>query len=195
MQDHASPRLAIQRLVPELWPLMGQYRQPWAIAGGWAVDLYLGRVTRHHGDLEIAVLRRDQWELHDLFSGWSISYLDAGKIQSWPRSLRLELPIHQIRVTSPQDQTLDFLLNEAEGDQWLYRRDQRITLPLGQAILGEDLPYLAPEIVLLFKSKQPRPKDEKDLDLLLPVLMTDALSWLRNCLRVIAPDHSWLDRM
>jgi hypothetical protein len=174
---------------------MNQYRQPWAIAGGWAVDLHVGRVTRHHGDLEIAALRRDQWELHDLFSGWSISYLDAGTIQSWPRPLRLEIPIHQVRVTSPQDQTLDFLLNEAKGDQWLYRRDQRIALPLGQAILGEDLPYLAPEIVLLFKSKQPRPKDEKDLDLLLPALMPDALSWLRNTLTLIAPDHSWLGRM
>src|SRR5262245_46571552 len=30
---------------------------PWAVAGGWAVDLHLGRTTRAHSDLEIAIPR------------------------------------------------------------------------------------------------------------------------------------------
>lgn len=153
MQKRRSPRLAIERLIPELWPLMDCYHQPWAIAGGWAVHLHLGRTIQRHGDLEIAVLRSDQQELHDLLAGWSTSYLDAGKIRPWPGSLWLELPIHQIRVASPQDHKLDFLLNEAEEDHWLYRRDLRITLPLKQAILGDDLSCMTPEVVLLFKSK------------------------------------------
>ncbi|AKT51650.1 nucleotidyltransferase domain-containing protein [Arsenicicoccus sp. oral taxon 190] len=33
----------------------------WAIAGGWALDLHLGEQTREHADLDILVLRRDQW--------------------------------------------------------------------------------------------------------------------------------------
>ncbi|WP_027341226.1 nucleotidyltransferase domain-containing protein [Hamadaea tsunoensis] len=28
---------------------------PWYVAGGWAVDLWLGRISRAHEDLEIAV--------------------------------------------------------------------------------------------------------------------------------------------
>jgi len=28
---------------------------PWAVAGGWALDLFRGETTRPHGDLEIAV--------------------------------------------------------------------------------------------------------------------------------------------
>ena len=28
---------------------------PWYVAGGWAIDLFLGRTTREHADLEIAV--------------------------------------------------------------------------------------------------------------------------------------------
>ena len=30
---------------------------PWCVVGGWAIDLFLGRVTRKHEDLEIAVPR------------------------------------------------------------------------------------------------------------------------------------------
>ena len=30
---------------------------PWAVAGGWAIDLHLGRETRRHDDLEIVVAR------------------------------------------------------------------------------------------------------------------------------------------
>ena len=32
---------------------------PWAVAGGWAIDLHLGRQTREHGDLEVAIPRAD----------------------------------------------------------------------------------------------------------------------------------------
>src|SRR5688572_31726010 len=32
---------------------------PWWIAGGWAIDLFLGRDTRPHQDLDVGVLRRD----------------------------------------------------------------------------------------------------------------------------------------
>jgi Aminoglycoside-2''-adenylyltransferase len=32
---------------------------PWWIAGGWAIDLFLGRQTREHEDLDVLILRRD----------------------------------------------------------------------------------------------------------------------------------------
>ena len=32
----------------------------WYIAGGWAIDLYLGKKTREHLDIEIAITRTDQ---------------------------------------------------------------------------------------------------------------------------------------
>jgi hypothetical protein len=31
----------------------------WCVAGGWALDLWLGRGTRNHHDLEIAIPRPD----------------------------------------------------------------------------------------------------------------------------------------
>ena len=33
---------------------------PWWIAGGWAIDLFLGRQTREHEDIDVQILRRDQ---------------------------------------------------------------------------------------------------------------------------------------
>jgi len=30
---------------------------PWWIAGGWAIDVYLGRQTREHADIDVSVLR------------------------------------------------------------------------------------------------------------------------------------------
>jgi hypothetical protein len=32
---------------------------PWCVVGGWSIDLWLGRETRTHGDLEIAIARSD----------------------------------------------------------------------------------------------------------------------------------------
>ncbi len=40
--------------------------------GGWAVDFYVGRVTRTHDDIDLAIWQRDlqvvDWVLHD--TGW-----------------------------------------------------------------------------------------------------------------------------
>jgi hypothetical protein len=34
---------------------------PWCVAGGWALDLWRGKETRSHADLEIAILRPQFW--------------------------------------------------------------------------------------------------------------------------------------
>ena len=36
--------------------LLSDFRRPWMIAGGWAIDLFLRRVTREHEDVDIAIL-------------------------------------------------------------------------------------------------------------------------------------------
>ena len=36
---------------------------PWWIAGGWAIDVYLGRQTREHADIDVSVLRADHRKL------------------------------------------------------------------------------------------------------------------------------------
>jgi hypothetical protein len=54
------------------------------------------------------------------------------------------------------------------------------------------LPVLAPEIVLLFKAKQRRPRDEADLANTLPILDGARRRWLSDAIRLVHPGHPWL---
>jgi hypothetical protein len=40
--------------------LMSSFPRPWFFCGGWALDLFLGKVTRPLHDVEIGVFRQDQ---------------------------------------------------------------------------------------------------------------------------------------
>ena len=63
------------------------------------------------------------------------------------------------------------------------------------------LPVLAPEVQLLYKSGAcrpqggPRPKDEEDLDAILPTLEDESRAWLASALSLVAPDNQWLARL
>ncbi|HUY52034.1 MAG TPA: hypothetical protein VMV92_41095 [Streptosporangiaceae bacterium] len=57
------------------------------------------------------------------------------------------------------------------------------------------MPDLAPEIVLLFKAKAIRPKDEADFTGTVPPLATAQRAWLRRSLLRVRPDHPWIDRL
>ena len=49
----------------------------WAVAGGWAIDLWLGTQTREHHDIEVAVRRGDQATVHGaLDDRWELSCID-----------------------------------------------------------------------------------------------------------------------
>src|SRR4051812_38684379 len=72
----------------------------WAVAGGWAIDMFLDVLTRPHHDLDIAVARHEQaqvfeslvllgWDCHLAASGqltpWRGEKLEAGKNNIWCR--------------------------------------------------------------------------------------------------------------
>jgi hypothetical protein len=54
---------------------------------------------------------------------------------------------------------------------------------------------LAPEVQLLYKSKDLRPKDEQDFETMLRALDAGRRQWLRDALRVATPGHPWLRRL
>ena len=74
------------------------------------------------------------------------------------------------------------------------RRDPRITLPLRSLAVDSpwSLPVLAPEVVLLYKAKDPRPKDELDFATLLPHLTQTRAFWLRDAISLVYGEHPWL---
>jgi hypothetical protein len=51
--------------------LMCSFHAPWWVAGGRALDFWMGRQTRAHQDVDVAVLRADQKQLHEAFGGWA----------------------------------------------------------------------------------------------------------------------------
>jgi hypothetical protein len=89
---------------------------------------------------------------------------------------------------------LKFLLNECDAIDWIYRRDQRVRRALEKTIVrgAAGIPVLAPEIVLLYKSKNPRPQDELDFRVAREMLDDESRGWLIDALRTTAPAHPWL---
>ena len=171
------------------------YHGQWAIAGGWAIDLFLGRTTRSHADVDVAVFRDEQSELRATFPQFEFRLAIDGELVDWERARVLELPLHEIHAISPIG-TIEFLLNERRDDRWIYRRDARIDRPLSRTILRSSSgPILAPEIVLLYKSKNPRATDNADLANTIPQLPTEARAWLATALELSAPGHPWIQRL
>ena len=52
--------------------LMAGYPRPWFVSGGWAIDLFVDRITRDHEDLEVGVFREDQAILYRHLSTWKL---------------------------------------------------------------------------------------------------------------------------
>ena len=57
---------------------------PWAIAGGWAIDFALGRITRPHHDVDVTVFRGDQARLRSELGEWTFEVVRDGVRVSWP---------------------------------------------------------------------------------------------------------------
>ena len=176
--------------------LMDGFGAPWCVAGGWALDLFLGRVTRPHTDLELAIFRRDQSRLHTHFQGWTFRVAVNGQREAWQSDDYLESPLHEIHASSADEppEEVEFLLNERDAERWVFRRDPAIVLPLERAIVpsGFEVPVLSPEIVLLFKSKSRRPKDQADFQAAASALGNSRRRWLRSALSVCEPSHPWV---
>jgi len=184
----------------EVGPILTNFKRPWWIAGGWAVDLFLGRETRRHDDMDIAVLRGDQVALYQCLEGWDLQYATPEhKLKIWD-GRRLDLPIHGIwarrsrEATAPW--TCELLLNEHREDSWVFRRDHAVALPLDEiGAETEGIPYLRPEIVLLYKAGESSPKNDRDFSLIRERLTQDQVRWFKNALAACYPMHSWIAQL
>jgi hypothetical protein len=54
------------------------------------------------------------------------------------------------------------------------------------------IPFMAPEVALLFKAKHMRVKDQADFDGVVPLLSDEQAAWLRDGLLRIHPGHPWI---
>jgi hypothetical protein len=177
---------------------MRNFAPPWFVAGGWALDLYLERVTRPHADIEIAIFRRDQAALRAHLSDWRWQKVVSGQLSAW-QGERLDSPLHELYCTNEraEPQQLEVLLNEAHDAEWVFRRKRAVTRPIAECYLtsAAGVNILAPEIVLLYKAKDPRAKDEQDFAAVLARLEAERRAWLRAALVTCYANHHWLNRL
>lgn len=73
-------------------------------------------------------------------------------------------------------------------------RESDLSATIGD-ITPEGIPYLVPEIQLLYKAKGRRLKDEVDFRHTVPVLPGERRAWLRDALLQVHPQHPWLDHL
>jgi hypothetical protein len=172
---------------------------PWWVAGGWALDLFLGLQTRPHGDFDVGVLRRDVTNIAAALSGWDLFEAQSGMLYRLGHS---ELPRPEVnslwcRPRNTHGWSLELMLDEADGDEWLFRRLPTIRMPLARAIkrTEDGIPYLTPEIQLLYKARGTREKDQRDFERVMERLGPDERSWLYDALSRIDPQHVWLTEL
>jgi hypothetical protein len=171
-------------------------RAPWYVAAGWAIDLFLGAERREHEDLEVAVPHDRFGEVREALAGFELFVVGDGL--AWPlaRAGDQFAAHHQTWVREPATGLwrLDVFREPADGDTWICRRDARLRLPYDHLILRTDagVPFARPEVVLLFKAKAARPKDDGDFAAILPRLGPAARRWLAAALDQVHPGHRWL---
>lgn len=168
---------------------------PWYVAAGWALDLFRGEQSRPRDDLEIAVPSAGFPELRARFPEFVFDAVGAGQV--WPGAAPEALTAtHQTWMRDPSDGRflLDVFREPHAGDTWICRRDERIRLPYAEIIehTAAGIPYLIPELALLFKAKATRPKDQADFEAVLPLLSGTRRDRLRDWLRSVHPGHPWL---
>ena len=137
-------------VVRRLQTVMSAYQGWWALAGGWSTDVGLGRISREHHDIEISCARAEKAEVWQYLTeagadlrqinppgtGWRI----------WRRDDPFDPPSFQVQARLP-DPTFDVFFETIADNQWLYRRNSRISRPLAEITSRVlDVPVLRPEV-------------------------------------------------
>lgn len=165
----------------------------WWISGGVALELHLGRSWRAHDDSDVSIPRDDATVLRDVLAGWDIQVASSGVLTPWDGSaVAAESNQNNMwcRRAKGQPWCLDVTISDGDRECWVYRREPSLRVPWADAVLvtEQGIPYLAPELQLLFKSKNNRKKDDRDASEVIPALTAER----RHRLRGFLPrDHPW----
>ena len=157
---------------------------PWWVAGGWAIEAFTG-IAREHEDIDVSMFRRDLGVLRSAV---------AGRFHVWAAGSGQLFPIVDTDAVMPRSADgvwlrahalapwrVDVVLNPDDDGRWVSRRDPTYVVDLDVVTWELDgMRYLRPEVVIAFKAKLMRPKDEADLAATLPLLDAGARAWLRT---------------
>lgn len=170
----------------------------WCIAGGWALDLHSGKQTREHSDIDVIITREEQLIAYQYLNrDWMLYRAEDGKLSIWADGEYLN-STNDVWVSKSDESPWAFqlMIIDTEENTWTYKREKSIRRPMTEIILstGEGIPYLRPEIQLLYKagSSQVREKDYNDFQTMLPSLLPHEKAWLKSALhRQFPAGHTW----
>lgn len=184
--------------VQEIADIFSVFNIPWWIAGGCALGLFLGKQTREHLDIDVLILRKDQFYLQEKLQNWILFKTQSPGLDFWKKDEFLESPVNSIWVKDKTDSPFQFeiMLMDTERDEWIYRRNKRIRgkiIDLG-LFTDDGIPYLKPEIQLLYKGGRDfREKDMQDFLKVKSYLDHEQKNWLINALKLQFPEgHCWI---
>ncbi len=176
------------------------FTRPWCIAGGWGIDLWLGKMTRQHSGVKIAILREHQIDLRDYCHGWKfhIKTMD-GRLVAWKQTNRqmLMLPVRELQAHDRAARPIGISLHESDGIDWIDPMffDVRRNLSTWLTRTSRGVPVLSPEVNLLIRSHDPGDRVELDFRSAADLLGEDQRTWLKLSLMRINAYHPWLDRL
>lgn len=205
-KDSAIPELESDRWgawrPEEVAERFAAVKAPWYVAAGWAIDLFLGGQRREHEDVEIAI---PAWSLREFVEALSGFEVYAVKVPGRETFTPVDqagaglAETHQTWVRDPAsgEWRLDLFREPGDRKTWICRRDGRIRLPYEEVIVrtSDGIPYGRPEVILLYKAKHSREKDEADFEAVLPWLDQQARGRLAEWLELVHPEHAWLGRI
>ncbi len=184
----------------ELAVELAGFDRPWWVVGGWAIEAATG-FRREHEDTDVSLLARDVPAFVEFVAGrWHVWNNDGGVLHPlggrWPT---VDEPASQLwlRASATSPWVVDIPLTPDDDGRWTHKY-----LP-GQVAEVEDVTwvandgirYLRPEIVLSYKARLGRPKDEPDFEASLKVLGPAQRAWLRDAVTTLVPGHPWIARL
>jgi hypothetical protein len=216
LSDRITPGAAagIPDAVAPLIDVMSSYPAHWALCGGWAVDAWLGRISREHGDLDISVFVDDQRALFEHLAGWQLlahdpAWAPGGNDRWWepartlgPRTHIHARPPHRSGAmpadgiaTDEDGFSQEFYLEDRDGTDWILHRTPRLAMPVTAAVRPSPwgVPAVVPEVLLFFKAQDLRRRDHADFHELLPQLSAEQRAWLRDAVALLR--HPWSERL
>jgi hypothetical protein len=168
---------------------------PWCVAGGWALDLWHGAQTREHSDLEFTILRENFGDFRQAFSDLEFYTAHADVVERLPANQNAPSEVMQFWGfdRAAECWRIDMMIEPGTNESWAYKRDPSFKRPRAEMVMrtADDIPYLNPSAVLLFKARDRRPKDQQDFERALPKLPLMERAWLKDCLDVLHPGNEW----
>ena len=179
---------------------MAGFARPWWVIGGWAIEAATG-YRREHEDTDVSILATDVPAFVDFMKGrWHVWNNVGGVLHPlgdrWPT---VDDPRSQLwlRADAASPWVVDIPLTPDVDGLWTnkYVPDHVASIDDVTWVADDGIRYLLPEIVLVYKARLRRAKDEPDFEAALPILTEPQRAWMRQALASVVPDHHWLDRL